>query len=76
MASAWSSVFLEVSSPPMIIRAATQADLPAVQKLSKGIFFGADALVARFTGFLKDPTRHIAVAEVDGEVVSCHFSSI
>jgi N-acetylglutamate synthase-like GNAT family acetyltransferase len=53
----------------VLIRLASEADLPAVLEMSKGVYGDNDYFLSEFLNFLNDPSRRILVAEKDGKVV-------
>ena len=63
----------KVTEPPpgLIMRKATAQDYEAVLQLSDGTepYFALDHMSALYHEFLQDPSRHMYVAELQGEVV-------
>ncbi|XP_028407428.1 histidine N-acetyltransferase-like [Dendronephthya gigantea] len=53
----------------MITRLAKEADLPAVLEMSEGVYGGHDYFLVEFLNFVKDPSRRILIAEMDGKAV-------
>ncbi|XP_028407506.1 histidine N-acetyltransferase-like [Dendronephthya gigantea] len=53
----------------IVIRLASEADLPAVKEVSEDVYGGHDYFLGEFLNFLNDPNRRVFIAEMDGKVV-------
>ena len=58
----------------MICRRAGPEDYEAVMAIRE-VYDGYDQLTSMYHTYLKDPTRHLYVATIDGEVVSYGYPS-
>ena len=58
------------ASQNLKLRLANEDDYDDVMAINTNVYYGLDYLPARYMEYIKDPSRHMYVAEIDGKVVS------